>query len=461
MGFAACGLTGLALCVGIATGGAFGSARWANLIRLAAWSVVWAVGVVCALRLPPRLALGGIFVVAVALRLAALSGPPVLSDDLFRYAWDGRVQSRGIDPYRHPPASPQLRHLREGWLWPDDAGCARAGRDPGCTLINRPSVRTIYPPVAQAWFTAVYGVSGTESRHKPWQVAGLLGDVALVALLPVALRGWGRDERWTALYALSPFPVIEVVNNGHIDGLAALLVVGALLAVARRRPVWAGALIGGAALVKLYPALLLVGLAGAAFRGRRRIHDLLAAVATAAAVVTAGYLPHVAAVGLRVLGYLPGYLREERYDSGGRYLLASLPNLPGAVAATLAAAAVGAVAAWVVRARPSPPRACAALTGALLLAATPAQPWYGVTLLAAAAVAAAPAWALVAAAAYPYFFAVILRSPHSVAIGRISYGLAAVGVATAAVVRRRQQALGPDASAMADGKAPSTPLEDS
>jgi len=47
-----------------------------------------------------------------------------------------------------------------------------------------------------------------------------------------------------------------------------------------------------------------------------------------------------------------------------------------------------------------------------------------VTLLAVATIAAAPAWSAVAIAGYPYFFAVLLDSPHAVAIGRVSYGLA-------------------------------------
>ena len=55
------------------------------------------------------------------------------------------------------------------------------------------------------------------------------------------------------------------------------------------------------------------------------------------------------------------------------------------------------------------------------------------TLLAVATVAAAPAWSVVAVAGYPYFFAVLLDSPHAVAIGRVSYGLALVVV----VVGRR------------------------
>ena len=423
-GFTAAAAAGVALSLSVATAEPIRDARWGLLVRLALWAAVWAVGVVCAFRLPRRIVVPAVFAVAVALRLAALAGQPVLSDDLHRYAWDGRVQVAGIDPYRHPPSAPEVVHLREDRLWPGAEGCASIQRPEGCTRINRPDVRTIYPPVAEAWFAAVYRVAGIETHHKAWQLAGFLTDVALVALLPAVLRAWKRDDRWTALYALSPVPVVEVVNNGHVDGLAALFVVLALLAAARRRPVWVGVLLGAATLVKLYPAVL--GLAVVASLRRR---DVVRVASAAAAVVAAAYLPHVAAVGLRVLGYLPGYLREERYDEGGRYLLAGLLGLPAGITAFVAAAGVVAVAVWLLRRRPPPPEACTALFGALLLAVTPVQPWYALTLLAVATVARAPAWSALALAGYPYFVAVILDSPHASAIGRVSYGLALVAVA--------------------------------
>jgi hypothetical protein len=419
-GFAVAAIAGAGLCLSFVTAEPLRNDRWALLVRLALWAAVWGIGVACALRLPKRVAIPAIIGVAFVLRLAALAGQPILSDDLYRYAWDGRVQVSGTSPYRFTPSSTHLSELREDWLWPGAEGCARLQRDPGCTRINRPTVHTIYPPVAEAWFTAVYRLAGIDSRHKAWQIAGLVGDMALVGLLPAVLRAWKRDERWTALYALSPVAVVEVVNNAHVDGLAALFVVLALLSAARRRPAWAGALLAGAFLVKLYPAV--VGLAFvAAFTGRRARFRLAGAFA---AVVAVAYLPHVATVGLDVLGYLPGYLQEERYGEGGRYLLAGLLGLPPALTATLAAAGLAAAAGWVLLRRPEVPRGCALLLGALLLAVTPVQPWYAVTLLAVATVAAAPAWSAVALAGYPYFFAVLLDAPHAVAIGRVSYGLA-------------------------------------
>jgi hypothetical protein len=201
------------------------------------------------------------------------------------------------------------------------------------------------------------------------------------------------------------------------------------LAVARRRPAWAGALIGAATLVKLYPALL--GLAVLIAAGENRRAWVLKVAGAAAGVVALAYLPHVAVVGTDVIGYLPGYLKEEHYTEGARYLLAGLLGLSPGPTGALAFAGLAAVAAWVVVRRPLAPRAAAALMGALLLAVTPVQPWYSVTLLAVAAVAGAPAWSAVALAGYPYFFAVILDSPDAVTIGRVSYGLALAAVVVA------------------------------
>ena len=411
-------------------------------LLLGAWGVAWLVAVAVALRLTGRRAIVVILVAGAALRLASLAGPPATSDDLYRYAWDGRVQAAGIDPYDQPPASAQLARLREGWLWPARAGCATLGRAPGCTRINRPPVRTIYPPVAEVWFAAIYRAAGVGARHKAWQVAGLVTELATLGLLVAALARWGRDRRWAALYALSPAPALEIVNNGHVDGLAIVFVMAALVIVAPGEapaPPWreaaAAALITAAALVKLYPAILLLPLV--ACRSGPRLGALLRTAAIAAGLTAVAYAPHVAAVGSRVLGYLPGYLREESYQNGRRFLIAHLLHVPRQGAGTLAVLGVMAVAAWVVIRRPSLPVGAAALIGAALLAASPAQPWYGVSLLALAAVASRPAWAAVVVAGYAAALSSVLAPAHAVTIGGWAYSAALVVVVAVAGRRIR------------------------
>jgi hypothetical protein len=422
----------------IASGPPILAARWGLLWRLAGWAVVWSAGVVLAWRLPRHAALPLILVAGALIRLAALAGPPVTSDDLYRYSWDGRVQAASGDPYRYPPIAPQLVGLREGWLWPDPAGCASIHRPPGCTRINRPGQRTIYPPLAEAWFVVVYRVASMGARHKAWQAAALVIDLAVVWLLTVALRRWGCDERWVAVYALCPAPALELVNNGHVDGVAiALLLAGLAVARPPPRPVpllrsaardlGVGVLVGAAALVKVYPALMLVALVGTP--GAKWRVRVARSAAAASALVVVAYLPHVVAAGGKVVGYLPGYLKEEHYTKGGRFLLAGALGLHGTVATATVIVAFVSIAVWVGCRRPRPAVGAVTLFGALLLLSSPVQPWYAVAVIAVAAFAGRPWWAAVAVAGYPYFFAVILASRHAVGIGEAAYGLAALVVA--------------------------------
>ncbi|MDP9451953.1 MAG: glycosyltransferase 87 family protein [Actinomycetota bacterium] len=442
--FVAAAMGGVVLSAALATGPPILDGRWSLAARLLAWALLWVVGVGAALRLPPRLALVAIVGAGLALRLAALAGGPSTSDDLYRYAWDARVQAEGINPYLHPPASGELAALRDPWLWPDEVGCAELDRPPGCTRINRPGVPTIYPPGAQAWFVAVRAVTGGGGGHTTWQGAGLATEAGVLALLPLALLRWGRDVRWSALYALSPSPVLEIVHNGHVDGLAIVLVMGALVVAAPParegadrlagwRPVLAGALVGTAVMVKLYPVVLLVALVG--LRGGRLRPMLVRAVAGAGTVAVVFALPHVLAVGWRVLGYLPGYLAEEDYAERGRFLVAGALGVPDSVAGVFSVLAVAATAAWVVLRRPPAPVGATAVLGALLVATSPVQPWYAVALLAVATVAVQPVWAAVAAAGYPYYFAVILDHPHAALIGRLAYSTALVAVVVAVLHR--------------------------
>ena len=405
------------------------------LVAIGAWWVAFAVGAACLLRAPRRWALAIVLVGAVAMRVAGLAGVPALSNDLDRYAWDGRVQAAGIDPYRHAPVAPELAGVREPWLFPDAATCRSIDRPPGCVRINRPHARTIYPPVAQAWFLGVHEVVGTQARELGWQLAGLAVDLALLAVLLAVLRAWGRDPRYVVLYAWCPVAALEAVQNGHVDALATLLAVCALWAL-RRRPALAGGLLGAATLVKLYPAVLAVLLLRRGWRG---------ALAAFAGVVVAGYLPHVIAVGPDVLGYLPGYLREEDYAGGGRFLLLGALGLGGTAATAVAALILAGVAATVVARRDAlaPDAAARRLLGALLLVATPVQTWYALPLVAVAALGGAWWWLAVAAAAYPLFFRALEGVPlpelAAFEVGRLAYGvgLAMVAVGSVLAARRR------------------------
>ena len=390
-------------------------ARWLLFGLLAAAWLVFPVAVWLVLRTPADRAVPLVLAGAVLLQMIAIGWPPRSTDDLYRYAWDGRVQASGTDPYRYVPTDPALADRRDDWLFPPDC----QDRTPVCTIMNHPTSPTIYPPVAEAFFLAVHAVSPPGSRWKPWQLAaGLLALLTTAAIL-AALRGAGRDPRWAVLWAWCPLVVVEAGNAAHVDVLAALLVVLGLRYAAGRRAVLGGVLLGAAVAVKLYPALVLPAVL------RRRGIVVCAAAAVTFAV---SYLPHVLAVGTQVLGYLPGYLHEEGYDGSGRFavLRLLLPDpVPVGVAAVLAALILAAVAAAAaLRTDPDRPwDGAVVLTGVAVLLAGANYPWYALMLVALIALSGRWEWLPAAAAAYlPYFVGALDLQQEP--MKKLSYGTA-------------------------------------
>ncbi|MGP3959428.1 glycosyltransferase 87 family protein [Nonomuraea sp. 3N208] len=347
----------------------------------AAWALFGAA--VWALRGVPdrpagRLVLAG----GLAMIATGLLGPPATSTDSFRYAWDGRVQSAGLSPYDRTPADPALAHLRDPWLFPDCALGRFYPIDGACTRINRPTVHTIYPPLAEAYFLLVDRLSPEGARHKPLQVSGGLLAAGTLAALLILLRR--RNVRQTAYWAWCPAVPMEAVNNAHVDMLAVAAVVLALGA-ARAGPLGRGALLGAAVAVKLVPAVVVPGALSGALSSPRAARCALRTLIPAVLVVVLAYVPYVLASQASVLGYLSGYLAEEGYDEAGardRYALLRWA-LPDSWALPAALAILAAVLLHVLRrGDPDRPwRGALVLTGTALLVLTPGYPWYALLIV--------------------------------------------------------------------------------
>jgi alpha-1,6-mannosyltransferase len=350
--------------------------------------------------------LGLILGFAILFRLLLLPAPPVLSSDIFRYVWDARIQASGINPYLSRPA--------------DFANIEEARRDPLYLQQNRPNARTIYPPLAQAAFRGVRAVAGESVTAMKGLM--LAGDLVTLALLAQLLTSLGLPRNRVIVYAWHPLTVFEVAGSGHLDTLAVPFILLAILAWRRDRNVAAGAALGGAALMKIFPVLLLP-----AFFSRRRWPMLVGCGAT----VLLGYLPFLPEAGSRVLGHLPQFLADpgEVFNPSimglAVLLLSGVSPAPVYWASWIGRGALLAVLAWLLRGQPDTPQDLLAriwiVAGAFTLLTLTLHPWYLLWLLPLLAIQAWPAWIYLSGAVAVSYLSYLVTPPTRVLLGLLEY----------------------------------------
>ena len=304
------------------------------------------------------LVLGLIF--AALFRLAILFSPPYLSDDIYRYIWDGRVQSAGINPYRYIPADESLAALRDEKIYP--------------YINRRDSAHTIYPPVAQGSFLLITRFSESVT----WMKAAMLGfeAVAVWALIQL-LVSFGFARQRVLIYVWHPLAVWEFAGSGHVDALAIAFIALALLVRRQRRETLTGFLLACATGVKLFPAALFPAL-----YTRRNWKMPLAFAAT----ILLAYSPYLSVGPVRVLGSLPGYASERGLISGEQFYLLTVArrllsaNVPSSAYMIFAVAVLGVLSVWLMRDRGSDElrylRNSLLVACVLMLLFAPHFPWY-------------------------------------------------------------------------------------
>jgi len=265
------------------------------------------------------LPLRGALLAAIVLRLVLLPGTPTLSDDFYRFLWDGRVQLGGTNPYVYAPGDAALD------------GVAYADRDD----VDFPELRTPYPPLAQATFLAVAAVDGG-----PLALKLLFG---LFDLATAAAVWWLADARRrhaaTVLYLLCPAVIVQTWDAAHLEAAAAFFVVLAAALLLHRRDAAAGAALGVATAFRLTPVAVLVP---ALLGGRAKPGRLLAGFVPA---VVIPYVPYLATGG--ATGSL---LQAGTGWTGQAFLFAPLARLTSAeIARALCALVFVTGAVWLAR----------------------------------------------------------------------------------------------------------------
>lgn len=163
-----------------------------------------------------------------------------LSNDIYRYYWDGKVMNHRLNPYAYSPDANQLRLLR----------------DSNWERVENKDVQTMYPPLSEVVFAAAYFVFPSTFTLMLFSVSFNLLSIWVLILI---LKELGLDVRYSIIYGWSPLAAIEFADSGHIDSLAVFLTLLSFLALLRGRRALSSAALALAVLAKVYP-LLFAGL---------------------------------------------------------------------------------------------------------------------------------------------------------------------------------------------------------
>ena len=182
---------------------------------------------------------------AATFRLAVVALSPGLSEDLYRYRWQGKLQDAGGNPYVEAPEDPRWASLRDT-TWDQ---------------VNRKDLASVYGPAYELIYARWYRAAAawTDDEHAqawsfklPFAALELCVGAALIWLLLL----WKLPPERALVYLWSPLVVVEFWAQGHNDPLTILFVILALCLAKREWWPWAFAALGVATMAKFWPVVL-------------------------------------------------------------------------------------------------------------------------------------------------------------------------------------------------------------
>ncbi|MBB4078879.1 hypothetical protein GGR28_001496 [Lewinella aquimaris] len=192
--------------------------------------------------LPYWIALG------ILLRLALVFAFPLLSDDVYRFIWDGHLVAGGENPFVHLPAY----YLETGHSVP---GLSRELFD----RLNSQEYHSIYPPLAQAVFTVAAWISPNS-----WYGAAVvmklflfLAELGSLVLLVKLLSAFALPRIRLLYYWLNPLIITEIVGNIHFEGMMICFLLLSLYLLTRSKYGGAAGAMALSIASKLLPLMLL------------------------------------------------------------------------------------------------------------------------------------------------------------------------------------------------------------
>jgi len=194
-------------------------------------------------------------IIGILFRLIFIGALPNLSQDFYRFIWDGRLVFKGFNPYLFTPESFIGKNLfPDGKILLSQAQELYNGMGPlnGSHYSN-------YPPINQLCFAiaALFAEKNILGSVVIMRILIILADIGILYFGRKLLINLGLAPDKIFWYFLNPFIIIELTGNIHFEGVMLFFLVWALYLLHSQKWVWAAVLIGVSVSVKLIPLLFL------------------------------------------------------------------------------------------------------------------------------------------------------------------------------------------------------------
>tara|TARA_B110000003_G_scaffold208536_1_gene207400 strand:+ start:7291 stop:8643 length:1353 start_codon:yes stop_codon:yes gene_type:complete len=189
-------------------------------------------------------------ITAIVFRLIFLFAIPNLSQDFYRFIWDGRMSLEGLNPYLYLPET----FINKSNLPIKQAVDLYAGMG---TLNG--SHFTNYPPINQLNFfiAALFANSSILGSVIVLRLQIILADIGIIYFGKKILEKLKLPVQNIFLYALNPFIIIELTGNLHFESVMLFFLVWSLYVLLQKKWIVAALIFGLSVAVKLIPLLFL------------------------------------------------------------------------------------------------------------------------------------------------------------------------------------------------------------
>jgi len=150
-------------------------------------------------KLPQNISPLWYILIGVLFRFVLMPSEPFLSDDIYRYLWDGKILAAGINPYEFAPTDTQLLEYRDQLVYPH---------------INFPEIATSYPPVSQFLFLINEWIGGSVLS---WKFLLITVEILLLLVILKLIQHFGLNQNRLLIYFYNPLIIIETYSSGHLE----------------------------------------------------------------------------------------------------------------------------------------------------------------------------------------------------------------------------------------------------